>query len=104
VERKWGVTDRICCCQLEQKRESRAGCGPYSDVKTWSSQARFCVRARSSQTCIEVETEATHACILMLKCDPEVRVLKSSTTEGQHDYRIWHRTQSWHHVVDEVRV
>ena len=53
MERKWGVTDQVRGCQLQQKRGSRARRGPRSDVAT-----RACVGTRSLHACIEVETRS----------------------------------------------
>ena len=50
---------------------------------------------------LKLKREATQACVLMLKCDFKVRVLKSSMTLRS---RVWHRTRSSRHVSDEVRV
>ena len=68
---KWGVTDQVRGCHLQQKRGSRARRGPRSDVETRSSQSRVFVGKCSSQARIEVETEASQACIC-LKRDPRV--------------------------------
>jgi len=58
VERKWGVTDQVRGCQLQQKHGSRTGRGSRSDVETLSSQARICVGMQSSQVRIKVETRS----------------------------------------------
>ena len=94
-----GVTNQVCGCQLQQKRGSRAGRGPHSNVETRSSQASVYARTQISQACIEFETRSyADLCfdVETRPCGPRI--------EEQHDYRVWHKTRSSCCVVDEVRV
>ena len=77
MERKWGVTDQVRGCQLQQKRGPRAERGPRSDVETRAHRLASC---GAHKLALKLKREATQACILMLKHDPKVRVLKSNTT------------------------
>ena len=75
-EDKVSVINPVNCCLLQKKRESRVGCGPH-----------FSVGIRNSQPHVSVEMQSLQACVLKLKRDPEIRILKK-----QRDLRVCQRT------------
>jgi len=64
-EEKVGVIDPVNYCLLQQKHGSHVRHKPHFGVGTRGSQAR-----------VSVETQSLQACVLTLKHDPEVCVLK----------------------------
>ena len=80
MERKWVVTDQVHSCQLQQKCESALGPDLALMVRRGAHGLAFMLECEAHRFALKLKREATQVCVLMLKCDPEVRVLKSSTT------------------------
>ena len=63
---------------LQQKRESALG--PNLALMRGAHKLASALEREAHRLALKLKHEATQACVLMLKRDPKVHVLKSSTT------------------------
>ena len=80
VERKWGVTDQIRGCQLQQKRSSVLYADLALMLRHGAHRLASVLERGAHMLALKLKHEATQGRVLMLKRDPEVCVSKNNMT------------------------